>query len=164
MTFTAQYRRRREGKTNYHKRLRLLQSGKPRLVVRRSNTGVRVQIVSYEPAGDRVLAQASGADLRKVGFTQTSGKSLPAAYLNGYAAGARAKKAGVTSAIVDIGMQTATKGNRLFAAVKGVLDAGIQVPVGEEMLPKEERLHGKHIESHRNVTLNIAAFKQKLTP
>lgn len=163
MSFAPKFRRRREGKTNYHKRLRLLQSGKPRIVVRRSNTGITVQIINYEPAGDKVLAQASPKDLVSAGLTQTSGKSIPAAYLIGFAAGMRAKKAGVTEAIVDIGLQSATKGNRLFAAVKGAIDAGLAIPVSEEILPSADRVEGKHIAAFRNVTLNIADAKKKLS-
>lgn len=162
MNRSLKYRRRREGKTNYHKRLKLLQSGKPRMVIRRSNTGMVCQFVLYEQAGDKVVAQASAADVRKAGLTAISGKSLPAAYLVGYTAAQRAKKAGVTNAIVDIGMQTTSKGSRLYAAVKGALDAGLDIPVDEEVLPPAERLNGDHIKSHRNVTFDINAVKAKL--
>jgi large subunit ribosomal protein L18 len=164
MGFSAQYRRRRQGKTNYHKRLKLLQSGETRFVVRRSNTGIVCQFIAYEAAGDKILASATAKDVKAAGLTQTSAKSLPASYLTGYIAGVKAKKAGVSGAIVDIGMQTATKGNRLFAAVKGALDAGITMPVGADMLPTQERIEGKHIADHRNVTFNITALKQNIKP
>jgi large subunit ribosomal protein L18 len=162
MTRSLKYRRRREGKTNYHKRLKLLQSGKPRMVIRRSNTGMVCQFVRYEAAGDKVVAQATAADVRKAGLAAVSGKSVPAAYLIGYAAASRAKKAGVTEAIVDIGLHTASKGNRLFAAVKGAIDAGVEIPVNEDVLPPQDRLEGKHIQEHRNVTFDINAVKAKL--
>lgn len=162
MTRSLQYRRRREGKTNYHKRLKLLQAGVPRLVVRRSNTAVTCQFIEYSPAGDRVLAQASAKDVATAGLSGVSRKSVPASYLTGYIAGMRAKKAGVKHAILDLGMQTATKGNRLFAAAKGAIDAGVTVPVSEDILPSQERLQGKHIAEHRNVTINVEAAKQKL--
>lgn len=162
MARSLKFRRRREGKTNYHKRLKLLQSGKPRLVIRRSNTGVYCQIISYEPAGDRVLASASSKDLRKVGATSFSAKSLPGSYLIGFTAAVRARKAGVEEAIVDFGMFSATKGNRLFAAVKGAIDGGLTIPVNDDVLPPAERLAGKHIEAHRNVTINLEQLKAKL--
>ncbi len=161
MSYSPKYRRRREGKTNYHKRLKLLQSGVPRLVIRRSNTGMTCQFVAYEPAGDKILAAANAADVKKSGLA-ASPKSIPGSYLAGYLAGVRAKKAGVSKAIVDIGMQTATKGNRLFAAVKGALDAGIEIPVDEAVLPSAERIAGKHIADHRNVTIDIKALTAKL--
>lgn len=161
MAYSIKYRRRRQGKTNYHKRLKLLQSGAPRLVIRRSNTGMICQFVSYEPAGDKVLAAANAKDVRTAGLTQSSAKSIPASYLTGFIAGKRAKAAGVTTAIVDIGMQTATKGNRLFAAVKGAIDAGIAIPVADEVLPSDERVTGKHIADHRNVKIDMNALKAK---
>ena len=162
MSFSMRFRRRRAGRTNYHKRLKLLQSGKARFVIRRSNTSLRCQVVLYQPTGDRVVAQATAKDIRAAGFTQSSAKSLPASYLIGYAAAKRAISAGVKDAIVDLGMQSASKGSRLFAAVKGAIDAGLQIPVNEEVLPPQDRLEGKHIQAHRNVTFNIAAVKQQL--
>lgn len=151
------YRRRREGKTNYHKRLKLLSGGQTRLVIRRSNTGMIVQLIDYTATGDVIRATATAADVRKAGLTMTSAKSIPAAYLTGYIAGLRAKKAGVTNAIVDLGMQTSTKGNRLYAAVKGALDAGLQIPVSETHFPDQDRLDGKHISAHRTVTIDMPA-------
>jgi large subunit ribosomal protein L18 len=162
MSFSMKYRRRREGKTNYHKRLRLLKSGKARLVVRRSNTAIRAQLVLYEPSGDKVLAQASSADLQRAGWNAGM-KSVPAAYLVGYLAGVRAKKAGVQDAIADLGLYTMTKGSRLFAAVKGAIDAGLTIPVGDDVLPSEDRIKGEHIQAHRNVAFDVDAYKEKLT-
>ncbi|NIP36754.1 MAG: 50S ribosomal protein L18, partial [Thermoplasmata archaeon] len=57
------FRRRREGKTDFRKRLRHLRSGMPRLVVRRTLTKTIVQVAEYSPEGDRVLAQASSPEL-----------------------------------------------------------------------------------------------------
>ncbi len=161
MTISLKYRRRREGKTNYHKRLKLISGHQTRIVIRRSNTGMTVQFVDYEPAGDVVLAQATAVDVRKAGCTHTSGKSIPAAYMTGYIAGLRAKKAGVTGAIADLGMQTSTKGNRLYAALKGAIDAGMEIPVGEDFLPSNDRIEGKHITAHRTVTIDLKAYKEK---
>jgi len=161
MTISLKYRRRREGKTNYHKRLKLLSSGQTRVVIRRSNTGIIVQFVDYQQSGDIIRAQATAADVRKAGCTTTSGKSIPASYLTGYIAGLRAKKAGVTGAIADLGMQTSTKGNRLYAALKGALDAGLTIPVGEGFLPSAERIEGKHIADHRTVKIDLKAYKEK---
>lgn len=161
MTISLKYRRRREGKTNYHKRLKLLSGGQTRVVIRRSNTGLIVQFVDYQQAGDLVRAQATAADVRKSGMTMTSGKSIPAAYLTGYIAGLRAKKAGVSGAIADLGMQTSTKGNRLYAALKGAIDAGLEIPVGEDYLPSADRIEGKHIAAHRTVTIDLKAYKDK---
>jgi len=74
--------------------------------------------------------------------------------------GKKALAKGVENAILDIGVQRSVKGSRLYAAVKGVLDAGMHVPVSEEMLPSEERLLGKHIASHYLSTIQTADAKQ----
>ena len=47
--------------------------------------------------------------------------------------------------MLDIGLRTPVKGGNLFAALKGMLDAGVDVPHGEEVIPSEDRLAGKHI-------------------
>ena len=161
MSYSIKYRRRREGKTNYHKRLKLLQSGETRLVVRKSNTGIVCQFVTYQKTGDAIVAQANAKDLQTINFTGASAKSLPGAYLIGYAAGKRAKAKGVTTAIVDLGMHAITKGNRVFAAVKGAIDAGVEIPVSEEILPSKDRIEGKHIQDYRNVQFNVEAAKTK---
>jgi large subunit ribosomal protein L18 len=144
--YRVPFRRRREGRTDYRRRLALLKSREPRVVVRRSLTNVRIQVIAYTPEGDKVLASADGRELAKLGLTGTSGKSVPAAYLTGVLAGKRAKDAGVTGAVLDLGRQVPSKGNRIFAALKGVVDAGVEVPHDEAILPDEERLKGEHIE------------------
>jgi len=139
------FKRRRKGLTNYRKRMKALLSGKPLLVVRKTNTQVIVQVVKPEIKGDRVLAQATGRELRAKFGWPASGKNTPAAYLVGYLAGLRALKAGVKEAILYIGLHRAVKGARVFAALKGALDAGLKVPHDPEVLPPEERLKGLHI-------------------
>jgi len=144
--YKVKFRRRREGKTDYRKRLALLKSGLPRLVVRRTNRHVIVQVVEYAPHGDRVLAYAFSKELRKFGWDYSL-KSTPAAYLTGYLAALRAKKAGVERAVLDLGRQASTPGSRLYAALKGAVDAGLDVPHGEEVLPDDSRIRGEHIAS-----------------
>lgn len=137
-------RRRREGKTDYRKRIRHLKSGEPRAVVRRSSNNIRIQFVKYDPKGDRVLASAEGHELEKFGWKGPA-SNTPAAYLTGYLAGKRAKSQGIENAVLDIGLSTPTKGARIFASLKGMLDAGINIPHSEEILPSEERISGEHI-------------------
>lgn len=144
--YKVKFRRRREGKTDYLKRLALLKSRKPRAVVRKTNRYIIVQFVEFREEGDRVIAYAFSKELEKYGWMY-GGKNLPAAYLTGYLAALRAKRAGVTEAILDIGRFTSTKGSRLYAALKGILDAGIRIPHSDEILPSEERIRGEHISS-----------------
>ena len=67
-TFKMPFRRRREGKTNYKKRLKLLLSKKPRLVVRKSLKYIRAQIVEFDKKGDKTLASAFSRELKKLGW------------------------------------------------------------------------------------------------
>lgn len=144
------FRRRREGRTNYRTRLALLKSQETRLVVRRTNGNVIVQFVDWTQTGDAVKATAVAQELKKMGW-EGSAKNTPAAYLTGLLAGKRAAQAGVESAVLDIGRHTPTKGSRVFAALKGVLDAGIDVPHGgEDIYPSEERLNGTFLELESN--------------
>lgn len=144
--YRVPFRRRREGRTDYKRRVQLLKGRQPRVVVRRSLTNMRVQVIGYTPEGDKVLASADGRELAKLGLDGTSGKSVPAAYLTGVLAGQRAKQAGVTEAVLDLGRQFPAKGGRVFAALAGVLAAGVDVPHDEEVLPDQDRLKGGHIE------------------
>ncbi len=138
-------RRRREGKTNYYKRYRMVLSKHPRFVVRKTNKYVWVQVIQFAPEGDKVVAAAHSRELEKKYGWKGSGNSLPAVYLTGLLAALRAKKAGIEYAVPDIGLHKATKGARVFAAIKAANDVGLEVPVGEEVVPSEERIKGEHI-------------------
>lgn len=133
------FRRRREGKTDFRCRLRLLRSHLPRAVVRRTLTKVMVQFIEYSPVGDKVVAQATSTELKKFGWDKSL-TNLTSAYLTGVLAAKRAKSKQISEAVLDIGLQTPTKGSRVFASLKGILDGGVEVPHGEDVLPKKERL------------------------
>lgn len=142
--YTVPYRRKREGKTHFKQRLELLKSGKNRLVIRKSNTSISVQFVAYQPDGDKVLCTFKSSKLEAHGW-KYSKKSLPAAYLTGLAAGKLALEKGVKEAILDLGLQTPQKGSKLYATLKGVVDAGVAIPHNPEVFPSEERISGQHI-------------------
>lgn len=139
------FRRKRNGRTNYKRRLGLLQSGKNRLVVRRSNKNLVVQFAKYSQLGDRILVAVNSTALRKLGLKSALG-NVPSSYLTGLLAGVKAKEKGIKAAILDIGLRPSTKGSRIYAAVKGVIDAGISIPCSEEVFPPKERIEGRHIE------------------
>ena len=137
-------RRRREGKTDYQARKALVLSGKPRLVTRSTLKNFTAQIIVAKPYGDEVLAAAHSRELKKkYGWKAPTG-NVPAAYLTGLLCGLKAKAKGVSEAILDIGLVAPTKGSKLFAALSGVIDAGIDVPHDEEKIVKE-RIKGEHI-------------------
>ncbi|KAK1247019.1 hypothetical protein MKX08_000821 [Trichoderma sp. CBMAI-0020] len=74
--FQTKYKRRREGKTDYYARKRLITQAKNkynapkyRLVVRFTNKDIIMQIVSSEISGDKVLAAAYAHELKAYGIT-----------------------------------------------------------------------------------------------
>jgi large subunit ribosomal protein L18 len=141
------FRRRKEGKTNYHKRLKLLKSGNLRAVIRTSTNNVTVQIVQSKLGGDHILVSAFSKELvNKFGWNANTG-NIPAAYLTGYLAGIRAKNKDIEKAILDLGIFYHR--NRTLAAFKGLLDAEMDIPHRDEFFPEglEERLDGTHIEN-----------------
>ncbi|HII72680.1 TPA: 50S ribosomal protein L18 [Candidatus Woesearchaeota archaeon] len=144
---TVPYRRKREGKTNYKSRLALLKSGKPVLVLRMLSNTIVCQIVEFNPDGDRIVAAASSRDLKKIGWAGHP-SNTPSAYLTGLLLGQKAKKKKVSFAILDIGFHTSRKGSRVYAALKGALDAGLDVPHSDDALPSAERISGKHISAY----------------
>ena len=151
------FRRRREGRTDYRRRLRLLRSGQARAVVRKSLNQTQIQIVSYDGRGDRVIASAVSNELKDLGWTGSTG-NVPAAYLTGLLAGRRAVAKGLAAAVLDIGVQRPAPGGRLFAAAKGLVDAGVQVPHGEGIVPTEGRLRGEHLpEAKRKEIADVRA-------
>ena len=152
--YVVPFRRRREGLTNYRKRLKLIISGKPRLVVRKTSRHIIAQIAIARPQGDQIIISVSTIELRNkfgwLGGTQ----NIPAAYLIGLLIGRRALKKGVKEAILDIGLHVPIKGGIFFATVKGAVDAGLNIPVDEKMFPENERIIGKHIAEYAKKLLN----------
>jgi len=141
-------RRRREGKTNYHKRYIMVLSRHPRFVVRKTLNYIWVQVVEARPEGDVVIAAAHSNELRKKFGWKAGTANTPAAYLTGLLAALRALEKGVDYAIPDIGLHRPVKGALVFAAIKAANDAGLKVPVSEEVVPSEDRIRGEHIASY----------------
>ena len=149
--YRVPFRRRREGKTDYRKRLKLLMSHKPRVVVRRSNSYLRIQLIVADRQGDRTFVDTTSKELSGYGY-EGGGKNLPAAYLTGLLFGKKATEAGFKEAILDIGLHTPVHGSRVFAALKGVIDSGMEVPHDPVVFPPEERIRGEHIASYTGDT------------
>jgi large subunit ribosomal protein L18 len=153
-------RRHRERKTDYRLRLKLLRSKKPRIVVRKSLKAIRVQFIEYSPQGDKVLASAISSELAKEYGWKYSVSNTPAAYLTGFLAGKRAKAKGIEQGVLDIGLYHPTRGSTLFASLKGVIDAGVDCPHDTQMLPKEERINGSHV--NKDIKPLIGDIKTKM--
>ncbi|TFF99815.1 MAG: 50S ribosomal protein L18 [Promethearchaeota archaeon] len=141
-------RRRVEGKTNYKKRLKLIRSGKLRAVIRASENHIIVQFIKSKYGGDQILVSGDSKELPKKFEWEANTGNLPASYLTGYLAGIRAKKEGIEEAILDLGIFYHR--NRVYAAFKGVLDAGITIPHRDKFFPEEleNRINGSHIENY----------------
>ncbi|KMZ71085.1 60S ribosomal protein L5-1 [Zostera marina] len=162
--FQVKFKRRREGKTDYRARVRLINQDKNkyntpkyRFVVRFTNKDIVAQIISSSIAGDLVLASAFAHELPryglKVGLTNYS-----AAYCTGLLLARRVLKileldeeyeGNVEAsgedyyvepsegrrpfrALLDVGLIRTTTGNRVFGALKGALDGGLDIPHGEK--------------------------------
>jgi len=158
--YHVKLRRRREGKTDYRKRLRLLRSRKTRIVVRNSLKNVRVQFVEYNEDGDKIIVSATSNELISKYQWKYSTSTTPAAYLTGLLAGKRAMDNGISEGVLDIGRQRPVKGSKNFAALKGVLDAGIKCPHSNEKIPSEDRISGKHL--NKEIMTSVNDFKSKI--
>ena len=156
--YKVPFRRRREGKTNYHVRYKLILSKKPRVVVRKSNASTTLQLVMAEQTGDKTLLTVNSRQLEDFGYT-FSKSNLPAAYLTGLLFGKKMLALGISEGIADIGLHASTKGNRIYAAIKGVVDAGVDVPHSPEIFPAEERISGEHIKEYTGADI-VAQFEQ----
>lgn len=117
-----------------------------------SNENTQIQIHKPEFTGDKVLSSAHSRFLLKKGW-KGSRKSIPAAYLTGYLAGKKALQKGIKNAILYSGNNKYTQ--RMAAALKGVIDAGIQIPADQETFPSDERINGDHL----NVKNDIGKIK-----
>lgn len=149
-------KRRLENKTNYTKRRRLLEGRTPRIVIRKSNKYLIVQYVESREAQDTVKASAISKELTSYGWPEEavgSLKSLGAAYLTGFLLGKRV--AGMKPAIVDLGLLRSTKGSRVYALIKGIIDSGFKVPCSEEIMPSDEMIK-------RNEKVNVDEIKAEI--
>ncbi len=157
--FTVAYRRKREGKTNYKRRLTLLKSNLPRLVIRKTNTEIVLQLVNYYEDGDRVIATIPSKKLTKFGW-EYSKKSIPAAYLTGLLLAKTAKDKKVSEAVLDLGLQTPQQKSKVYAALKGAIDGGLNIPADAKVFPEESRLKGEHIAKMSDLYL-FSKYKSK---
>ena len=157
--YTVPHRRKREGKTNYKRRLELLKSKVTRLVVRKTNTQVIVQFIEYAEKGDVVLLTFQSKSLEKDGWKHSK-NNIPACYLAGLKAGNLAIDKKVKKAVLDLGLQLPKKGGRTYAVLKGIIDAGIKVPASKEIFPSEDRLSGKHLQ--KDVSKDYDNVKSKI--
>jgi large subunit ribosomal protein L18 len=164
-TYKMQFKRRRLGKTDYQRRLKLLMGKKPRLVVRKSLKYITAQVIEFDRVGDKTIVAASSKELKKYEW-KFALDNLPAAYLTGLMIGKKIVKAGIKEIVLDSGLYPSVKGNRVYAVAKGVVDAGAKIAVSADVLPSEERIKGMHIanylERFKSLPEEIERIKQKV--
>ena len=166
--YQTKFRRRRQGKTDYFARKRLVvndkdkyDSKKYRMVVRFTNKRVLTSIVYSTLKGDMTVAAADSQELRRYGVT-CGLTNYAAAYATGLLLARRLLKdkkidgqfEGVKDAdgklwniadaggerrpfkaYLDVGLVRTTTGNRVFGAMKGACDGGLNIPHNERRFP-----------------------------
>jgi large subunit ribosomal protein L5e len=185
-TFQVKFRRRREGKTDYRQRHKLItqdknkyQTPKYRFVVRFSNKYVTCQVIYAEINGDKILCSAHSRELSKYGLT-TGLKNYAAAYATGLLLARRllkqlgldeiyqgseepngdaVSKEVVTEqgrrrtyfvnevdeekkpfrCLLDVGIKNTTTGAKIFGALKGASDGGLDIPHSNKRFPGYNR-------------------------
>lgn len=140
--YTVAYRRKREGKTNYATRMKLLLGHKPRLTVRKSLKHLALQLIDFNPTGDKIVAAAHTKELAKYGWKGNT-NNTSAGYLVGLLFAKKLKKK--VTCVLDIGQYTSVKGNILYAVAQGAKDGGLDVTVSAEVVPSKDRIRGEHI-------------------
>jgi large subunit ribosomal protein L18 len=142
--YKVAFKRRKEGKTDYGARLKLIELDKLRMVVRITNSHVISQIIKVAPEGDETVISAHSNEIKKMGWLGST-KNSSAAYLTGFLCGKKALSEGIDGAVLDIGLKSPTKGTKVFAVLKGAVDAGFNIPHGDAILPSDERINGEHV-------------------
>ncbi len=139
----AQYKRKHQKRTDYRARLKLVSSGKNRLIIRRSNKNFLLQIAQFKDGGDKILLSATSKELTTLGW-KGSTSNIPSAYLTGLLMAKKSKEKKLQEVVLDLGLAKAHTGGNLFAALKGCVDGGMNIPHGKEVFPKEDRIKGSH--------------------
>jgi len=196
--YQVKFRRRREGRTDYFARKRLViqdknkyNTPKYRMIVRSSNTDVCCQIAYARLEGDIIICAAYSHELPrygvKVGLT-----NYAAAYCTGLLLARRVLQKfkldtvyegntnvdgtmfyvedqddgpGAFRACLDVGLARTSTGAKVFAALKGAVDGGLDIPHSEKRFPGYDS-EGKELNAdvHRQhiFGLHVAEYMKSL--
>jgi len=157
--YTVKNRRRREGSTNYQKRIRLLSSKRGIIIFRKLSRTIVAQITKFDPKGDAILASANSKELEKFGW-KLSKKSIPAAYLTGFLLAKKTGKKNMGDLIVNFGILSPTKGSAKYAFIMGAVDGGLKVIHSADAFPDDSRVKGKHIELYAGSSKDKIQFSK----
>ncbi|MEM3227484.1 MAG: 50S ribosomal protein L18 [Candidatus Micrarchaeaceae archaeon] len=137
-------KRRREALTNYKRRISLLKSGLDRVVVRKGNRSIIVQVARFAPHGDIIVASAHSSELKALGWEPRA--NMPTAYLTGFLLAQKSKGFGLGNCILDIGLYKPIKSSVVFSAAKGCIDNGMKIAGSFEV--DAGRISGAHISAY----------------
>jgi len=166
--FQPKFKRRRQGKTDYYARKRLVvqdknkyNTPKYRMIVRITNHDILCQIAYARIEGDVVVASAYSHELPRYGV-KLGLTNYAAAYCTGLLLARRHLKAlkldqtykgvdkvtgadynvekvdgqpGAFRCFLDTGLARTSTGARIFGAMKGAVDGGLDVPHSEKRFP-----------------------------
>ncbi len=142
MTYVHTLKRIREDKTNYRKRSAILIGRHLFVTIRISDQNVAAQVLRPTPTGDIVIASAHSRELAEHAW-KGAFNNLPACYLTGMLLGKKAIEKEINAAVLYIGNNHFT--SRVAACMKGIVDAGVSMPISKESLPDQDRISGHHI-------------------
>ena len=161
MVYTSTFRRIRERKTNYRKREKLLIGKKDFVTVNVSDQNVSAQLIRPDLLGDKVMASVHSNELLSYGW-KGSRKNIPSCYLVGLLLGKKCIQKKITRAILYIGKRHFT--TKIAACLKGMSEAGLEMPFSEEILPTEERIQGNHIAEYaKKIKSNEDLYKSRFS-
>ena len=161
MVYTSTFRRIRERKTNYRKREKLLIGKKDFVTVNVSDQNVSAQLIRPELLGDKVMASVHSNELLSYGW-KGSRKNIPSCYLVGLLLGKKCIQKKITRAILYTGKRHFT--TKIAACLKGMSEAGLEMPFSEEILPTEERIQGNHIAEYaKKIKSNDDLYKSRFS-
>merc|ERR1711981_554329 len=184
--FQTKYKRRREGKTDYYARKRLVSQSKNkfatpkyRFVVRFTNKDIICQVISSKIKGDITHAAAYARELPRYGL-KVGLTNYAAAYCVGLLCARRLLKSkGLDSkfigteevtaefedcfvaneedeegcnafhALLDVGLKPTTLGSKIFSAMKGAFDGGLEIPHSNKKFygyDADEKKFAKYVE------------------
>jgi len=182
--YQVKFRRRRACVTDYYARKRLIiqdknkyKTPKYRLVVRVTNKDIICQIFAADLDHDVCLASAYSHELKRYGV-KLGLTNYAAAYCTGLLLARRVNaKFGLEyegqveidgedynveheerkapfKALLDVGLRRTTTGARIFGAMKGACDGGLNIPHGDKRFPGSKSTGGKgyepNAETHRH--------------
>jgi len=161
MVYTSTLRRIRERKTNYRKREKLLIGKKDFVTVNVSDQNVSAQLIRPDLLGDKVMASVHSNELISYGW-KGSRKNIPSCYLVGLLLGKKCLQKKITSAILYIGKRHFT--TKIAACLKGLSEAGLEMPFSKDIIPSEERIQGNHIAEYaKKIKTNDDLYKSRFS-